>query len=227
MKCFRNLAVTGGAAFFTFATGAWSLAAAEVGAKPVSYYTQIRPIFQANCQGCHQPAKAKGDYVMTEFAELLKPGESGGRPIVAGKPGESLLLKQVTPEKGEAEMPKGKAPLHELEIALVKRWITEGAIDDTPANAKQHFDAQHPPVYSRPPVITALDHSPDGRLIAVSGLHEVLLHRADGSGLEARLIGLSERIQSVRFSPDGKWLAAAGAAGTATRNAPFGTRDER
>ena len=31
--------------------------------KPISYYQQIRPLFQAKCHGCHQPAKAKGDYV--------------------------------------------------------------------------------------------------------------------------------------------------------------------
>lgn len=178
--------------------------------QPVSFYSQIRPIFQANCQGCHQPAKAKGDYVMTEFAKLLAPGESGDLPVVAGQPDESFLLKQITPANGEAEMPRGKPPLHELEIALVKRWIAEGATDDTPANARQHYDAQHPPVYSRPPVITSLDYSPDGSLIAVAGFHEVLLHKSDGSGLEARLIGLAERIQSVRFSPDGKLLAAAG-----------------
>src|SRR5262249_20769173 len=45
--------------------------------------------------------------------------------------------------------------------------------------------------------------------IAVAGFHEVLLHKPDGSGIEARLIGLSERIESVRFSPDGKLLAVA------------------
>jgi len=39
---------------------------------------------------------------------------------------------------------------------------------------------------------------------------EVLLWKADGSELVARLVGLSERIQSVRFSPDGKRLAAVG-----------------
>ena len=42
----------------------------------VSYYKQIRPIFQAHCQGCHQPAKQGGDYVMTSFERLLKGGES-------------------------------------------------------------------------------------------------------------------------------------------------------
>ena len=210
MNCLRNLAITLCVGLLWLPLASVPARAAEVVPKPVSFYTQIRPIFQANCQGCHQPAKAKGDYVMTEFDQLLKAGKSGDKPIVSGKPVESFLLQQITPTNGEAEMPKGKPPLHEVEIELVKRWIAEGAQDDTPANAKQHFDAQHPPVYSRPPVITSLDYSPDGALLAVAGLHEVLLQRADGSGIEARLIGLAERIQSVRFSPDGKLLAAAG-----------------
>ena len=42
----------------------------------ISYDKQIRPIFQAQCQGCHQPAKAGGGYVMTAFDRLLKGGES-------------------------------------------------------------------------------------------------------------------------------------------------------
>ena len=44
-------------------------------AKPVSFHKEIRPLFQANCNGCHQPAKAKGDYVMTDFASLVRGGE--------------------------------------------------------------------------------------------------------------------------------------------------------
>jgi mono/diheme cytochrome c family protein len=47
--------------------------------KPVSFYKHIRPIFQAQCNGCHQPAKNKGDYIMTEFVALLKGGEEGMR----------------------------------------------------------------------------------------------------------------------------------------------------
>ena len=180
---------------------------------PVSYYKQIRPILQANCQGCHQPAKAQGGYVMTDFAKLLAGGDSKDKTpaVLAGNPDKSLLYAQIVPNaKGEAEMPKGKPPLLAMEIELLKKWLTEGAHDDTPANARQRYDQDHLPVYTLPPVVTSLDYSPDGKVLAVAGFHEVLLHKADGSGLAARLVGLSERIESVRFSPDGKSLAVAG-----------------
>jgi mono/diheme cytochrome c family protein len=52
--------------------------------KPVSFYKYIRPIFQAQCNGCHQPAKKKGDYIMTDFAALLKGGEEG-HAVVPGR----------------------------------------------------------------------------------------------------------------------------------------------
>ena len=44
----------------------------------------------------------------------------------------------------------------------------------------------------------------------MAGFHEVLIHKSDGSGLQQRLVGISERIESARFSPDGKRIAIAG-----------------
>ncbi len=176
----------------------------------VSYDRQIRPILQAQCMGCHQPAKAKGGYLMTTRDKMLAAGESKLVNVTPGNPAKSALIDQITPKNGEAEMPKGKKPLSPAEIDVIKRWIAEGAVDDTPANARVKIDPEHPPVYTRLPVIPSIDFSPDGQLLAVAGFHEILLMKADGSERVARLIGLSERIQSVRFSPDGKQLAAAG-----------------
>ena len=153
--------------------------------KPVSFHKHIRPIFEANCQGCHQPAKDKGGYVMTDFRRLLGAGDSGKVAVEPKKPEASHLVEQITPKNGEAEMPKGKPPLSQPEIDLIRRWISEGARNDTPANAVTAYDANHPPIYTRPPVIPSLDYSPDGKLLAVAGFHEVLLHKADGSGLAA------------------------------------------
>ncbi len=178
--------------------------------KPVSFYKHIRPIFQAQCNGCHQPAKKKGDYIMTEFVALLKGGEEGGA-IVPGKAAESNLLKLIKPdEKGKAEMPQKADALHASQIALIERWINEGAKDDTPASAKAQYDMAHPPVYVTAPAVTSLEYSPDGMQIAVAGYHEVLIHKADGSGIVARLVGLAERIQKLAWSPDGKKIAVTG-----------------
>jgi WD40 repeat protein len=176
---------------------------------PVSFYKQIRPIFQGQCHGCHQPAKAKGDYIMTDFAAMLKGGEEGAA-VVPGKPEESNLVKLIQIHEGKAEMPQKADPLADTQIALVTRWVKEGAKDDTPASAKAHYDMEHPPVYVTAPTIASVDYSPDGQLLAVAGYHEVLLHKADGSGIVARLVGLAERIQKVAFSPDGKKLAVSG-----------------
>jgi WD40 repeat protein len=193
------------------AFGAAAPSAAPPGpAEKISYYRDVRPILQANCQGCHQPAKAKGGYVMTTFKGLLAGGDSEGAAIFPAQPDKSSILKMVTPQNGEARMPKGKNPLAESELALLTSWIQQGAQDDTPPDAKRHYDLEHPPLYSRPPVVTSLDFSSDGQFLAVAGFHEVLLYETAGMTLAGRFIGLSERVQSLRFSPDGHWLAVAG-----------------
>lgn len=176
---------------------------------PVSFYKDIRPILQANCTGCHQPAKAKGDYVMTDFARLLAGGEEGPA-VIPGNPGESNLLALATPVDGKAEMPPKGDPLHATQLDLIRRWIAQGAQDDTPESAKSHFTMEQPPEYVTPPTLTSLAYSPDGSQLAVAGYHEVLIHQADGSGIVARLVGLSERIQKLAWSPDGKKIAVSG-----------------
>jgi WD40 repeat protein len=178
--------------------------------QPVSFYRDVRPILQANCQGCHQPAKPSGAYVMTDFDRLVAGGESEEKAVVPGKPDQSYLMGQIQRVDGSAAMPKGRKPLLESDIALVARWIAEGAKNDTPESAKPLYDAEHPPVYAAPPVITALDFSPDGKLLAISGYHEVVLRSTEGEEIVARLVGMSERIESAVFSPDGKRLAVAG-----------------
>ena len=99
-------------------------------AAKVSYYSQIRPIFQANCNGCHQPAKAKGEYIMTAFDKLLKGGESGDAAIVPGQPDKSYLVQLITP-KGEVVPINGAQPYEEvkavIDAALNKPAVTDAA----------------------------------------------------------------------------------------------------
>src|SRR6516162_9100688 len=98
---------------FLFLAGP-ALAAGETKAKQpadlnhISYYRDIRPLFQQKCQGCHQPARPKGSYVMTSHADLLKPGESKKPGIVPGRPEVSVLFEQITSQGGKPpKMPRG------------------------------------------------------------------------------------------------------------------------
>ena len=102
--------------------------------KPVSYYSQIRPIFQAKCHGCHQPAKDKGDYIMTTFDGLLAAGESEEKAIVPKAAEKSNLFSLIIANKeGEIEMPKGKdaKPEH------FRQWLLSLVVSELARNAPQ------------------------------------------------------------------------------------------
>lgn len=174
----------------------------------VSYFRDIWPILQRECQGCHQPAVREGKLDLTSY-DAFRQGGEGGPAFEPGYPDLSLVVAYLSGQL-EPRMPQKRPPLAEEQIELFRRWIAAGAEDDTPAEFREFVDLTEPPLYHLPPVTTALAYSPDGNLLAVSGYREVLLHRSDGSGLEARLLGLSSRIQSLVFSGDGSLLVAAG-----------------
>ena len=132
--------------------------------------------------------------------------------VVPGNPTKSQVYQQITPHEGqEPAMPRGKEPLSDREVddhQEMDRAGGEGRHAGVGEVAGRRCGA------SAGLSAAAGDHGlgvqPDGKLLAVTGYHEVLLHKADGTGLVARLVGLSERMQSVAFSPDGKWLAVTG-----------------
>ena len=178
------------------------------GAAPVSYFKDIRPILQRNCQGCHQPATKSGDLLLTTYEGFLAGGNKG-KVVVPGQSDKSLVIAYLTGE-AKPQMPMGGTPLPAEQVDLFRKWILEGAKDDTPAVAREALAPGKLPVYHQPPVITALAYSPDGKILAVSGYREIVLHKSDGSGLIERLPCISDKITSLAFSPDGSTLAAVG-----------------
>ena len=180
------------------------VASAAPATQPVSFSRDIRPILATNCNSCHKPDKMKADLDMTTFATLMIGGKHG-KTIVPRNPDDSRLVDMISGD--DPEMPKDNDSLKPDEVALIARWVREGAIDDTPLPGTAKID---PPIYNVSPAITSMAFSPDGSLLAVAGYHEVLLHKSDGSGLVGRLIGDCARIESLAFSKDGKYLAVAG-----------------
>src|SRR5438093_2107551 len=209
-------AAPNGAGLCTLATRTFVLAVvlilsafvANAQEKPVSYYHDLVPIFKRSCTGCHHPGKLKGQLDLTTYPAFLKGGKHGAA-FHTNDPAASRIMEEIS--GAEPNMPKEGDPLSTNEVALIERWIREGAKDDTPADAFS-FKLSAPPAYSIAPVVSALAYSPDGKILAVSGYHEVVLHKSDGSGLIARLVGESPRIESLAYSPDGKMLAVAGGA---------------
>ena len=193
---------------FAFLMLLFAFKALAAESKPVSYYQDVFPIFKRSCNGCHHAGKLKGELDLTTYAAFQKGGKHG-TAFKPGEPAASRIVEEVSGD--EPNMPKEGDPLTKSEVALIEKWIKEGAKDDTPANANS-FKLSAPPVYTSPALVSALAHSPDGNILAVSGYHEVVLHKADGSAMIARLVGESPRIESVAFSPDGKLLAVSGGA---------------
>jgi WD40 repeat protein len=169
-----------------------------------SYVRDVRPILDRTCTSCHQPAVKQSDLDLTTYARF-KAGGKRGPSFVAGSPEQSIVVQFLTGAL-KPSMPFGMAPLAASEVAVLRDWIASGARDDSPS----HSAAAEPIVYHQPPVITALRFSPDGQELAVSGNREVLLHRADGSGLAKRLPGRADRILSIAFSADGSLMIAGG-----------------
>jgi mono/diheme cytochrome c family protein len=98
--------------------------------KPLTYQTNIKPIFEANCVACHVPGGAgyeKSGLRMDSHEALLK-GTRFGPVIVPGSSVSSTLYRLVS---GQADpsirMPHGQASLPEADVAAIAAWIDQGA----------------------------------------------------------------------------------------------------
>src|SRR6187549_3564484 len=77
---------------------------------------KIGPILAARCFKCHGPEapKAKGGLRLDSREAALKGGDTGPA-LVPGKPGESLLVKALTWDDPDLQMPpKEKMPAGEI-----------------------------------------------------------------------------------------------------------------
>lgn len=169
-----------------------------------SFHRDIRPLLQKQCQGCHNPAGASSGLDVTSYAAFAKGGKRGPG-FKAGAPDDSLTIRYLTGAMNP-RMPLAQPAMAAADIDKFRDWIRTGAKDDTPVDVS----ANEPSVYLRPPVLTAIRWSPDGTQIASSGNREVFIHSADGRELLHRLAGKAERILSIAYSPDGKYLIAGG-----------------
>ncbi len=122
-----------------------------------SYFRETRPVFQRQCQGCHQPNMKSSNLDLTSYEGLKAGGKRG--------PALGLIVQFLTGEM-KPQMPLGLPPLPPEQIELVRTWVAAGGKDDTPVEAREALSAGAPIVYFQPPVLTALAFSPDGKVLA-------------------------------------------------------------
>lgn len=97
------------------------------GVSAVDYETQIKPIFENNCIDCHGPDKDKAELRVDQRAILIRGGDSGAPSIVPGNAAKSHLLDLIKGTDPDEIMPPKGDPLKKSEIALIEKWIAEGA----------------------------------------------------------------------------------------------------
>ena len=98
---------------------------------------------------CHGPEEQNGGLRYDEKTAALAQADSGHRAIVAGKPDESELLKRITSNHKDEQMPPKGKRLSSDEIETLRRWIAAGAVwpeNSTPVVAtkprSQHWSFQ-------------------------------------------------------------------------------------
>ena len=91
----------------------------------VRFNLDIRPILSDKCFACHGPDESK-----RSTAQRFDKPEAAQKAVVAGQPDESLLYQRISSNDEAKRMPpayQGHDKLPEKDIALVRRWIEQGA----------------------------------------------------------------------------------------------------
>lgn len=115
---------------FCFYLAAFALTSKSFGAGSVDFDRDIRPILSDNCFQCHGPdaAQRKADLRLDTHEGLF--GDLGEFKVVAsGDLEKSELFYRISHPDPEERMPPEEADRHlnASEIALIEKWISEGA----------------------------------------------------------------------------------------------------
>jgi hypothetical protein len=115
----------------------------------VDFEREIRPILSDNCFLCHGPDEASRQAgLRLDKRDAAFAARPHGAAIVSGNAAASLLYRRISAPDVATRMPPAysRRSLTAAQIALLKRWIDEGAA------WKEHWAFQ-PPVQSKPPAV--------------------------------------------------------------------------
>ncbi|MCC6419792.1 MAG: NB-ARC domain protein [Gemmataceae bacterium] len=185
----------------------------------VKYEKDIEPIFYKRCISCHSGNNKEGQFDISSYENLIKGGKSGS-PVLPGKSDQSRLYR-VCARIGKPYMPpREEVPLTPQEVALIKLWIDQGAKAPTGPSIRKTIVIGVPPANVTP--VRAVAVSPDKSVVAAGRGNQIHIYDA-GSGTYVRSLldpdlktsaskpvkaAHLSLVESMAFSPDGKFLAS-------------------
>jgi WD40 repeat protein len=180
----------------------------QAGPAVPDFATDVWPILETNCLRCHNGTKVEGGLLMDTYEGLMAGGENG-HIFTAGDGAGSRVILMLEGEIEPKMPPKGE--LRPEEIARLRAWIDAGApySELPPLDLDAKVPALAAQVPGVPPV-PAVAFSPDGGRLAVSGYREVRFLAVPAGEPMPPIGGPPDLVRSVAYSPDGRWLAAAG-----------------
>src|ERR1043166_4704432 len=128
------------------------LPVAVLGAAPIDYVREVKPVLAENCYRCHGASQQKGGLRLDTAALACKGGDNGAawKP---GKSADSLIIKVLKGTHDDiGRMPYKKPPLPDAQIKLIEQWIDQGApAPGTGGPGKKVYLSFVPPVRAGPP----------------------------------------------------------------------------
>jgi mono/diheme cytochrome c family protein len=124
--CFymRKKIILGSVILFAVIATAWTF---SVGNRSIDYSTEVKPIINKNCISCHGGVKQKGGFSLLFREEALTKTTNGKYGIVPGEPDRSEMIRRINSKDAEERMPYKHDPLSDDEIAILTKWIKQGA----------------------------------------------------------------------------------------------------
>lgn len=95
---------------------------------------KVRFLFEVKCEPCHGRNEQEGEFDMRTMASLLKGGKSGPA-LLRGDAEKSLLFRRIADDQmppREVRYKRSIKSVTESELAMIRAWIDDGAVDPPP-----------------------------------------------------------------------------------------------
>lgn len=199
----------------------------------ITYEDHIAPIFEQSCLNCHNPDKTKGGLDLSSYPNVMK-GGSGGKVVEADDLSSSLLTSVM--RTSEPTMPPEGDAIPPEQVALIKRWIEGGLLENQTSRGQKPKSMALPLASSSSPMqappgplpmpqdlllepvrtalrgsaIHAIAASPWAPLLAITSLEQVMLMHSETLQLLAILPFPEGEPISLAFTPDARYLIVGG-----------------